>query len=84
MKKLLTMIVLLMLSFQVFAATQRVLLMVIPGCSYCAQAKELLDRNGIHYQTQVAKEGPVPKLYVNGKFQGSGLETVERWVERQR
>ena len=50
------------------AAGQRVVLEVMPGCEYCAQAEHILDHSGIKYHTTSSKGGPVPKLYVNGNI----------------
>lgn len=80
MKKALIALALIMFSFSAFAA-QKVLLLVRPGCQYCAEAKMILNKHRIPYQTKVAESGPVPRLYIEGKYYGTGSDAVLKWVK---
>jgi glutathione-dependent peroxiredoxin len=64
------------------------------GCSYCARAKELLQRLGYHYVElplehrvrsravgAIAGAQTVPQVFINGTRVG-GLEDLERWARK--
>lgn len=70
---------LLLASSLAFAKTHRILLVVDPGCGYCTEAKNILNSSGIKYSTTNGK-GPVPRLYVDGKYQGTGVDAVRDFV----
>lgn len=83
MKQLLKNIIItmsLVTSCLVIAATNhKVLLVVIPGCGYCSEAEKILDNHGIKYTTSEGN-GAVPRLYVDGKYKGTGIDAVQTWV----
>lgn len=66
----------------VLAAQHSVLLVILPGCKYCAQAENLLDASGIKYQTRVTQGGQVPQLYVDGQYKGTGVNAVQAWLNQ--
>lgn len=61
-----------------------VLLVILPGCHYCSEAENILDNSGIKYRTAVTNHGAVPKLYVDGKYKGTGVDAVQTWVEQNK
>lgn len=59
-----------------------VVLKTSSGCGACVEAKQLLNAAHVRYAEQQATGGGyVPQLYVNGKFKGYGVDTVERYLQ---
>lgn len=80
LKNLIVSIALVSSSLSYSSPNHNVLLIVIPGCHYCQQAENILDSYGIRYRTSPTDHGSVPRLYVDGRYQGTGLDAVQSWV----
>lgn len=83
-KRLLGTVVLSCLSLTCLASYHkgdRVVLMTLPGCQACAEAKSDLRANLVPYKEDTTQRwGVFPKLYVNGVFMGYGVDAVERYL----
>jgi glutaredoxin len=84
LNKLIAVLGLMLLSFSVFAAQPKVVLVTAPGCPACDEAKQILKAHGIKYTT-TSKGYPgvryVPQLFVDGKYKGYGVGPVEVFVK---
>lgn len=63
----------------------RVVLHVITGCPNCEEAEQILSSHGIRYSIvnddNSGAGGFFPKLYVNGKYYGTGSQAAERYAD---
>lgn len=84
LKSIIVSVALLTSSLSIASTQHNVLLIVIPGCSYCSQAENILDNSGIKYQTSIGHGGSVPRLYVDGEYKGTGLDVVQSWVDENK
>jgi len=57
-------------------------LIVTPGCDWCAQSEQYLTKHHFKYiTTKDTTLGVVPRLWVDGSFQGIGYDAVKTWVD---
>lgn len=67
--------------------THRVVLVTMPGCPACDEAKQLLRAAGIKFSTTSKGQpgvGYVPQLFVDGKYKGYGVGPVSQFIASQR
>lgn len=58
----------------------KVMLVTTKTCPACKIAKNILTSYHVPYTETTKKVWAVPQLYVNGKFKGYGIGSVQRYV----
>lgn len=80
LKKLLLSLCLLSSLALAYRPGDKVVLTTLPGCEACEQAKQILYSHHIKFSTKQESWGYAPKLYVNGKYMGTGVGAVETYA----
>lgn len=64
--------------------TDRVVLKVITGCPNCEEAEQILSSHRIKFSVVNEDQngsGYYPKLFVNGRYYGTGADAVQRYAD---